>query len=109
MKPVTLFRTISLFEPTFVAITGSPANCASIRAIRRVRGQGCYSPKLPETRQHRGPPQQQLIASCMEYSQTILRATAMFSDNTYLSDTQDWLNKANDQYVKHDCKTLLGG
>lgn len=48
-------------------------------------------------------------ASCMEYSQTILRATAMFSDNTYLSDTQDWLNKANDQYVKHDCKTLLGG
>ncbi len=46
-------------------------------------------------------------ASCLQYSQVIAKANAMFKNNTDTPDTTDWLAKANEQYQKRDCKTIL--
>jgi serine/threonine protein kinase len=47
-------------------------------------------------------------ASCLQYSQIILKATSMIKNNTDESDTADWLSKATEQYQKRDCKNVSG-
>lgn len=47
-------------------------------------------------------------ASCLQYSQIILKANSMIRNNTDQSDTADWLSKATEQYQKRDCKTVSG-
>lgn len=46
--------------------------------------------------------------ACLLWSQVILKANSLISTNKDQSDTQSWLDKATDQYTKHDCKTVLG-
>jgi TPR repeat protein len=46
-------------------------------------------------------------ASCLQYSQIVAKANAMFKNNTDTASTADWLAKANEQYQKRDCKNIL--
>jgi TPR repeat protein len=46
-------------------------------------------------------------ASCLQYSQIIAKAGAMIKNNTDTSSTADWMSKATEQYQKRDCKNLL--
>ncbi len=47
-------------------------------------------------------------AACLQYSQIVAKANAMIRNNTDSPSTLEWLEKANEQYQKRDCKNISG-